>query len=71
MDTKVLDVAMDVVVVQLEGVDLKEEEVKQELLMIQEMLVAQIEGVHYKVDEGLIVKEVVETFVAFAWEPCL
>ena len=66
-----LDVAMDVVVVQLEGVDLKEEEVKQELLMIQEMLVAQIEGVHYKVDEGLIVKEVVETFVAFAWEPCL
>ena len=30
-------VAIDVVVVQLEGVDLKEEEVKQELLVIEEV----------------------------------
>ena len=52
-------VPMDVVVVQLEGVDLKEEEVKQEFLVIKEVLVAGIEGVDYKVDKGLLVKEVV------------
>ena len=47
---------MDVVVVQLEAVDLKEEEVKPELFVIKEVLVARIEGVNYKVDKGLLVK---------------
>ena len=35
-----VSVAMDVMAVQLEGVDLKEEEVKQELLVIEEVLIA-------------------------------
>ena len=47
-----LAVAMDMVVVQLEEVDLKEKEMKQELLVIEKVLVAGIEGVDHKVDKG-------------------
>ena len=45
-------VAMDKVVVQIEVVDLKEKEVKR-------VSIAQIEGVNYRVEEPLLVKEVV------------
>ena len=62
-------VAIDVLVVQLEGVDLKEEEVKQDLLVIKEVLVAPIEGVDDKVDEGLLVKEVVIESLFVDFEP--
>ena len=41
---KKLVVAMNIVVVQLKGVDLKKEEVKQELLLIKEVLIAQNEA---------------------------
>ena len=54
-----LAVAMDVVVMQLDGVNLKEEEMKQEFFVVEDMLVVQIEGVNYKVDKGLLVKEAV------------
>ena len=43
-EVEVLDVVIGMVVVQFEGVDLKEEEVKQELLVIKEVSVAGIES---------------------------
>ena len=50
---------MDLVVVQLEVVDLKQEKMKQELLVIEEVWVAWIEVVDYKEVEALLVKEAV------------
>ena len=49
-------------------VDPKEQEVKQELLVIEEVSVTQIEGFNYQVEEGLLVKEVVVASLFLVFE---